>query len=153
MRARLAVAGEGRPALEAVDGAVAGVDGLVERHQRLQRVDGVVLDGQDLLPALDGLAGIAELARVDGGELAPQGGAARRRDDADVARALVGEGGVAPLGAIVVDERAPGRLVGLVLEQPLERLDGAAALAELAPGGGERALQLGAGAHAVGRGR
>ena len=150
MRARLAVAvGQGRPALETIDGAIAGIDRLVERHQRLQRVDGFVLDGEHRLPALDGLPGVAELARIDRGQLAPQGRTARRRQQVDVPRALVGEGGEAPFGEIVIGERAPRRLVGLVLEQPLQRLDGAPALAELAPRGGERAMQLGARPHTV----
>ena len=151
MRARPSVVArrQRRPALEAIDGAIAGVDRFVERHQRLQRVDRVGLALEHRLPALDRLPRIVEVALVHRGQLAPQRRALRRiGDGADVARALVGERGEAPFGAIVIDERAPHRLVGLVLEQPLERLDGAPALAELAPGRRQRALQRGALAHA-----
>ena len=62
------------PALEAIDGAIAGVDRFVQGHQRLQGVDGVVLVVEHRLPALDRLVRITEIARIDAGELAPQGG-------------------------------------------------------------------------------
>ena len=141
MGARASVGRQRRPALEAIDRAVAGVDGLVQRHQRLQRVDRVGLALEHRLPALDRLVRIAEVARVHARQLAPQRRSPGRIDGLDVARALVGERGEPPFGAVEIGERAPAGLVGLVLEQPLQRLDGAPALAELGPRRRQRALQ------------